>query len=199
MRSRAELLMLQSLPLEVKVEKSKARIREWYEHWDGQVYVAFSGGKDSTVLKHLVDSIYEGVPAVYINTGLDLPEVRSFALRQKNAVRIDPRLRFAEIVEKYGYPVVSKEQAQYIYEYRRSKSESFRRYRWEGVGERRSGKIAERWKYLVDAPFPVSHLCCHYLKKEPAMRYERERETSVCWPSRRRVSAQAVPVGSGWV
>ena len=176
MGSRKELLALQSLPLDIKVEKSKARIREWYDHWDGLVYVAFSGGKDSTVLKHLVDSIYSDVPAVYINTGLDLPEVRSFALRQKNAVRIDPRLRFAEIVRNYGFPVVSKEQAQYIYEFRRSKSESFKRYRWDGVGARKSGKIAERWKFLVNAPFPVSHMCCHYLKKEPAVRYEREKE-----------------------
>jgi len=192
MGSRKELLALQSLPLDIKVEKSKARIREWHDYWGGLVYVAFSGGKDSTVLKHLVDSIYSDVPAVYINTGLDLPEVRSFALRQKNAVRIDPRLRFAEIVRKYGFPVVSKEQSQYIYEFRRSKSESFKRYRWDGVGARKSGKIAERWKFLVNAPFPVSHMCCYYLKKEPAMRYERERKAPVCWPSRRRITSSPV-------
>lgn len=55
---RGDLKQLQSLPLEQKVLLTKKRIREWYEHWDGMVYVSFSGGKDSTVLKHIVDGMY---------------------------------------------------------------------------------------------------------------------------------------------
>lgn len=51
MPTHKELVMLQSLPLELKVEKSKARIREWVNYWGkDNVYVSFSGGKDSTVL-----------------------------------------------------------------------------------------------------------------------------------------------------
>lgn len=53
--TRADLQQMQSLPLAAKVSMTKRRIREWYEHWDGQVYISFSGGKDSTVLKHIVD------------------------------------------------------------------------------------------------------------------------------------------------
>lgn len=48
------LQRLFDLPLDLKVEMTKARIKEWYEHYDGQVYVSFSGGKDSTVLLHIV-------------------------------------------------------------------------------------------------------------------------------------------------
>ena len=33
---------------------AKRRIMEWYDYWDGQVYVSFSGGMDSTVLLALV-------------------------------------------------------------------------------------------------------------------------------------------------
>ena len=47
----------QSLPLHLKVELSKNRIKQFYEHFDGNVYVSFSGGKDSTVLLHLVRSL----------------------------------------------------------------------------------------------------------------------------------------------
>ena len=45
-----QLKQRQGLPLEAKIELSKKKIREWYEAHDGEVYVAFSGGKDSTVL-----------------------------------------------------------------------------------------------------------------------------------------------------
>jgi 3'-phosphoadenosine 5'-phosphosulfate sulfotransferase (PAPS reductase)/FAD synthetase len=55
----ADLKQMQSLPLDAKVQMTKARVRAWYEHFDGQVYVSFSGGKDSTVLKHVVDSMYD--------------------------------------------------------------------------------------------------------------------------------------------
>ena len=41
-----ELRRLQSLPLEDKITLTKVRIQEWYEHWDGAVFVSFSGGKD---------------------------------------------------------------------------------------------------------------------------------------------------------
>lgn len=58
-----QLQQMQSLPMEAKVIKSKKRIQEWYDHWDGQVYVSFSGGKDSTVLLDIVRSIYPDVPA----------------------------------------------------------------------------------------------------------------------------------------
>ena len=43
-----ELKHKQSLPLEAKVAMTLRRIREWYEYWDGNVYVSFSGGKDSS-------------------------------------------------------------------------------------------------------------------------------------------------------
>lgn len=42
-----ELKQKQSLPLEAKIVMTLRRIREWYEYWDGNVYVSFSGGKDS--------------------------------------------------------------------------------------------------------------------------------------------------------
>ena len=104
----ADLKQMQSLPLDAKVQMTKARVRAWYEHFDGQVYVSFSGGKDSTVLKHVVDSMYDDVPSVFVNTGLEYPEVRRFALSFPGVVRIDPAMKFYEIVERYGYPVVSK-------------------------------------------------------------------------------------------
>ena len=55
----------QALPLNLKVELTKRRIREFYEHFNGNVYVSFSGGKDSTVLLDIVRSMYPNVVAVF--------------------------------------------------------------------------------------------------------------------------------------
>ena len=73
-----DLKQMQSVPLHGKIVMTQQRIRQWYEHWEGQVYVGFSGGKDSTVLKHIVDSMYDDVPAVFVNTGLEYPEIQQF-------------------------------------------------------------------------------------------------------------------------
>lgn len=72
------LKLLQQLPLEIKIEKTKQRIIEWYEHYQGQVYISFSGGKDSTVLLHLARAIYKDIEAVFVDTGLEYDQIRDF-------------------------------------------------------------------------------------------------------------------------
>lgn len=113
-----ELRQMQALPLIAKIRKTQLRIREWYEHFNGQVYVSFSGGKDSTVLAHLVHELYPEVPLVFSNTGLEYPEIQSFA-RKMGAEFIRPSMRFDEVISKYGYPIIGKEVAEAIYYARR--------------------------------------------------------------------------------
>ena len=100
----ATLRVLQNLPLELKILKTEQRIREWYEHWEGQVYVSFSGGKDSTVLLHIARSIYPDIPAVFVDTGLEYPEIRRFVKQTKNVIWLKPEMNFRRVIEKYGYP-----------------------------------------------------------------------------------------------
>ena len=117
-RTREDLAQLQSLPLEAKVILTKQRIKEWYEHFNGDVYVSFSGGKDSTVLAHLVHEMYPDVPLVFSNTGLEYPEIQAFA-RKMGAEFVRPKMSFSEVISKYGYPIISKENAEAIYYARR--------------------------------------------------------------------------------
>ena len=56
--NREDLRQMQSLPLEAKILMTQRRIRDWVDYWHRNVYVSFSGGKDSTVLKHIVDGMY---------------------------------------------------------------------------------------------------------------------------------------------
>ncbi|KKK54501.1 hypothetical protein LCGC14_3084080, partial [marine sediment metagenome] len=114
----------QSLDLDAKVAMSVVRIRQWYDHWDGLVYVAFSGGLDSTVLKHIVESVYPDVPSAFCDTTLEFPEIRRFVKSCGNVTVIRPKMTFADVIERYGYPVVNKTVAQYIEEVKRAKGET---------------------------------------------------------------------------
>lgn len=171
--TKSDLLQMQALPLSAKIRMSQQRIKDWYEHWDGQVYVSFSGGKDSTVLKHLVETTVGDVPSLFVNTGLEYPEIQKFAMNQPNVVTIRPFMRFDEVIKKYGYPVVSKEQSHYIRDVRNTKSEKLRQKRLTGDDKGRF-KISEKHKYLINAPFKISDQCCDIMKKKPAAQYEKE-------------------------
>lgn len=168
-----QLTQRQGLPLDAKIILSQQRIRDWYNHYEGQVYVSFSGGKDSTVLLHLVRSMYPHVPAVFVDTGLEYPEIRDFVRTIDNVVWLKPKMTFKDVIEKYGYPVVSKETAQKIDEIRSTKSDTLREKRMHGDAKG-NGKVGEKWKTLIDAPFKVSNKCCNVMKKSPIKTYERK-------------------------
>lgn len=107
---------MQSLPLSAKIRMTEYRIRQWVEcYGEDGVYVSFSGGKDSTVLLNLVRKIYPAISAVYVDTGLEYPEIREFVKRQENVEIIKPKKNFRQVIEKYGYPFISKEVAGCVY------------------------------------------------------------------------------------
>ena len=118
MPDRSDLMQRRALPLGAKVLMTQARIREWYNHFNGDVYVSFSGGKDSTVLAHLVRDMYPDVPLIFSNTGLEYPEIQNFA-RRMGAEFLRPKMMFSEVISTYGYPINSKEISEAIYYARR--------------------------------------------------------------------------------
>ena len=118
------LAELQALPLDRKIQISQARIIEWYQKNHGNVVVSFSGGKDSTVLLHLVRTLYPDVPAVFSNTGLEYPEIQRFVRSVPNCTIVTPKMRFDQVISTYGYPLIGKEVAEAIYYARRIRSQS---------------------------------------------------------------------------
>lgn len=171
-----DLKQMQSLPLEAKITMTKLRIQQWYDHWLGEVYVAFSGGKDSTVLKHIVDSMYKDVPALFVNTGLEYPEIQKFVKDVKagkwdcfnsDVVILRPEMRFDEVIKKYGYPVISKDVAEKIYY-----AQMGRHYGINAMkGLDKDGnptpfrQALVKYAYLVDSEIPISSMCCYVMKK----------------------------------
>ena len=94
----------QSLPIAQKIILSRKRIRDWCEHWGYEVFVSFSGGIDSAVTVDLVRTVYPRVPIVFVDTGVEYPEIRRFAKSQDNVIVLKPKMHFHEVIEKYGYP-----------------------------------------------------------------------------------------------
>lgn len=179
-----ELKQMQSLPLQAKIQMTRLRIRAWIDEFgeDG-VYVNFSGGKDSTVLLDIVRKDYPNVEAVFVNTGLEYPSVRNFALSFENVRELRPLMTFREVLIKYGYPIISKEVSQCIYEARlgiknNDGTYQYRIDRLNGIFKDKDGDLSQynmpQHKYLLDAPFNISDYCCDKTKKKPSYIFEEE-------------------------
>lgn len=118
MRDIRELKYFQSLPLEEKVLMTAQRISGWYEHYNGNVAVSFSGGKDSTVLLDIARNHWMcgyDIKVVFVDTGLEYPEIRQFVKTFDNVEIIRPKMNFVEVIKKYGYPIISKEVSMILY------------------------------------------------------------------------------------
>lgn len=181
---KARLRELQALPLERKIMITQARIIEWYSRYNGKVFVTFSGGKDSTVLLDIARKCFPDIPAVFVDTGLEYPEIRDFVKTVDNVTWIKPDMNFKKVIETYGYPVGSKRTALNI-EYGRKAlfrgdMEMYDSY----VNGKRIGKksgeeytfmpINERFMGLFHSNIKVSNKCCDVMKKKTISAYIKE-------------------------
>lgn len=185
MRTKQDLIQMQSVPLEVKILMTQRRIREWVHEFgvDG-VYVSFSGGKDSTVLLHLVRELYPDVEAVFVNTGLEYPEIQRFVRSFDNVKILYPEMHFNEVISTYGYPLISKEISKVVREARQNvrlgKTDKYTYSLKKLNGDRldkegnKSRYNCEKYKPLLNVDFECSPKCCDIMKKNPAKKYEKE-------------------------
>lgn len=172
-----DLKQMQSLPLDLKIDMTKRRIEDFYNHFDGQVYVSFSGGKDSTVLLHLVRNLYSDVEAVFVNTGLEYPEVVEFVKSTRNVTMIRPELTFKQTINQFGYPIGTKEIANKIDAFKKGQNWAIKYVKREATdkeGRPSRYNVSKRWLKLIDAPFNVSNKCCDVMKKRPIAKWEKE-------------------------
>ena len=193
MPTRDELKMFQAYPLDMKIRKTQLRIKEWVDYYcmDG-VYVSFSGGKDSTVLLDIVRKMYPTIEAVFVNTGLEYPEIQSFVKSFDNVTILRPKMRFDEVIRKYGYPFIGKKQADTISGARISLRKGMYSLRLMECGVSideakemglelpseemlnryiascdNSKYVMKKYKPLLFVDFEISHYCCNVMKKKP--------------------------------
>ena len=166
---------MQSWSLQRKIQVTQTRIIEWYQKNNGKVYVSFSGGKDSTVLLDLARRIYPDIPAVFIDTGLEFPELREFVKTIPNVTWIKPEMNFRKVIETYGYPIISKNVSRAVHDVKKLGKNCWWARAFDG---RETGLYNyKKYNYLIDSPFKISNQCCDIMKKKPAKNYERQKET----------------------
>lgn len=118
---------------------------------------------------------------MFVDTGLEYPELREFVKSVENVTWVRPEMNFKTVIQTYGYPIVSKEISQVIEEARRHETTGKYTYRIKRLnGElldkngNKSIYNCEKWKFLLEAPFLISNKCCNVMKKKPAKKYEKE-------------------------
>ena len=164
------------LPYELKLRLSEKRVIDWYNHFQGDVYISFSGGLDSTVLLHMVRNVlYDDIPAVFADTGLEYPELVQFVKTFDDVTIIKAEKSFRQVIKEYGYPIISKETAMKIRKLRHGNlSPKYRNYLMNGDERGSIGKLADKWKILLNAPFDTSERCCDVMKKKPFKDYHKK-------------------------
>lgn len=177
------LKQLQSLPLDVKIRMTRQRIESFADHYDDMVYTSFSGGKDSTVLLSLVrKELGDSIPAVFFDSMLEFPENRAFC-KKMGAEIVRSKDSVKDVLNKYGWPVVSKTTSRYIDDVRNMDPEGatykLRVNKTLENGDPNGFYLPDKWRYLVDAPFKISNKCCDVYKKRPAKKYNK---ASGRWP-----------------
>lgn len=173
----AQLKVRQGLPHKAKVNMTLSKIRQalnkqkedktYYKY-----YISFSGGRDSMVLMDLVHQVNPTIPVVFCNTGVEWPSVKAMGLKYATEV-LKPHKPFAKIVRDYGYPAISKDVSQKLYEIRTTKSLKLLLTRLYGHPVTGNGKLPIKYRYLMNSPYELSNLCCHYMKHSPFFAYEK--------------------------
>lgn len=169
-----ELIARQSWTFNQKLDHSIGTLEAFISRTGKIPYVAFSGGKDSTVLLDLCRRFVKSdIKGVFANTGNEYPEIVKFVRTVDNVVVISPSCNISKVIACNGFPLVSKETAFKIRQVKNTKSEKLLKLRMVGTEKGTYGVIPEKWKFLLKAPFNVSEKCCDILKKRPFREYER--------------------------
>lgn len=170
-----ELYERQQWTLNQKIDHSLGVIDQFITKTNSKVYLAFSGGKDSTVLMHLCEVLKKDILCVFVNTGCEYPDIVRFVYDCKeqghNIQIIRPNMTPREVWAKYGFPLVSKEAAENINAVRTNPS-SIKAQKALGIINPNSQFVlGDKWKYLITEPYATSNKCCQILKKNPSHKF----------------------------
>lgn len=121
--------------------------------------------------------MFPDIPAVYIDTRLEFPELRDFVKTIDNVTWLKPEMNFRKVIETYGYPLISKDVARFIWTARRHPNGKVAaRFEPDNEHDQKYGSrySVAKWTFLLDSDIPISHKCCDIMKKNPAKKYEKE-------------------------
>lgn len=147
-------------------------------------YLSFSGGKDSTILHHLIDMALPNnrIPRVFINTGIEYNDIVNFvkelASKDDRFVILKPTKPIKQVLEKYGYPFKSKEHSLKISQLKKGlRSPNLLKYTTDN--NRFGCPAILKYQLNDDFKLKISSQCCNKLKKEPIKKWAKENNKSI--------------------
>lgn len=167
-----------------RLEVIKTTIQTYGEE---NFYLSFSGGKDSTVVHHLLDMALpnNSIPRVFINTGIEYLDVVNFVkdLEQKDQrfEIVKPSKPIKQTLEKYGYPFKSKEHAKKVDQWQRHHilTKYINKYLDTNTKSLYKCPNILRYQFTDEYKLKTSHMCCQKLKKEPMKVWAKDNKKSV--------------------
>lgn len=156
------------------------------QYGEDKFYISFSGGKDSTVLSHLVDMALPNnkIPRVFINTGIEFNLVYKYVSElskvDSRIVIIKPSKSIKKTLEEEGYPFKSKIHSTKLGLWQRGyrNSQSVVRYIESSSSDYGCPKKL-KYQFTDDFTLKVSERCCTRLKKEPAKIWSRKNKKKI--------------------
>ena len=122
------------------------------KYGEDKFYLSFSGGKDSTVVHHLLDMALPDnkIPRVFSNTGMEYKAISEFvqSRNDERIVIIPPTKNIPQTLQKVGYPFKSKLYSEHYSIYRRNKDAIHREL--ERIKE--NPKLLESYDYIHNLP-----------------------------------------------
>lgn len=198
-KKKAQMVAMQALPYEVKIKRAELRAREYTEKLDDMELNAHVsvGGLDSIVLLLFLRHIGIDVPAISVSALEDKSIQRIH--RKLGVISIPPGKPKVQILQEYGFPVISKKIAGRIDTLQRptEKNKTVRHAIITGecgaqghYAKNSRMKLPQKWLELFAgyenetenvnykiAPFKVSNKCCLYMKEQPCDKWAKEHKS----------------------
>ena len=188
-KKKSQMLAMQALPYEVKVKRAERRAFEFIEKLDDMGLNAHVsvGGLDSIVLLMFLQKIGIDIPAISVSA-LEDRSIQKIH-KELGVIPIKPGKSKTEILQEFGFPVISKKIAGKIdtLQHPTEKNKTVRHAIITGecgaqghFAKNSRMKMPQKWLELFAgyenenegvnyqiAPFLVSNKCCLYMKEKP--------------------------------
>lgn len=149
----SHLRRYQSIDLDAKIRYAVRLIEIGLELAERAI-VAWSGGKDSGVLLHLIQQIVPDIDIIFNNTGVEFPETLKFVKRMQKEWKLnlhvakpEPGKGFWYCLEQFGYPLLGK-----------------------NFVRKRGNFESEKQRKVMTSGARLSPSCCWYCKEKPAQK-----------------------------
>lgn len=167
--SSEQLTEMQAWPLKTKIDHAHYVIDKALAQFMVPC-LAFSAGKDSTVLLHILRRHRPDIAVIYGNTTIEFPECVKFArwLRDEwklNYYEARPDVTFWWVVEQYGWPLMGKTFGVGGVAHKSSREQFF-----DDLAAR--GELSG--DYAIQAEVPISSACCTFLKERPSEKLQKQ-------------------------